>query len=219
MCAPHFSLLHLPYKASPRGHWEANLPSTNIASVFATIYLFKYLATDDHATDSDKDLARNHISAAHQIFMRYTSSGARSRAAQIIELLGSKEREAALNTAQPRRPRPSLRVKNHFGASLCYDAFLEAEQIRLYLQDADHVSSERLDPEVSAGPAPTTAGGVTATETGGGDGDYFAQIAPLDWHPGWGFPWAIWDNSPYEDAQMGGNSAEVQMDGRQGWLA
>ena len=160
------------------------------------MYFLKYLVTDEHATDMDKDLAANHISLAHQIFMRYTSSGTGSRASQIVELLGRRQKQdddddntllsspQQQRRRQPRRPPPPfLRIKNHFGASLCYDAFLEAEQIRLRLQDdannAAFSSAGRLGPGEGALEGCSTSIPATvdtlvagaAASGGGGGGD------------------------------------------------
>ena len=175
------------------------------------MYLFKYLSTDTQASDADQELARNHISAAHQIFTRFTRSGAGSRAAQIIELLGTRSSAEASHGL--------LRDENHFGASVCYDAFWQAEKVRLRHQSENNTSMAAQD---DGGHGQVLGDTVTALTAHGPpltmDSSYAARIQLLDLDREYGFPWAIWDNSLYDDAQVAGYF-EPDSTGIAGWFS
>ena len=169
---------------------DAGLP----IAVFAVIYLLKYLSTDLHADDGEKELARNHISTAYQIFIRYTASKSHSTAAKLIELLGSRTAtELSYGLS---------RDTSHFGSSICYDAFLEAERLRSELENAKNPSQVTGDePVARIAPRDNNAStSVLGSSTIGPDDNVI--IPPLHADGGWGFPWGIWDDFLLDDAQL-----------------
>lgn len=194
--------------------------------VFATTYLLKYLATDLQASESDRSLARNHVTAAYQLFIRYTKSRERSRAAQVIELLGRMTKPLG-------RQESKLHIKDRFGASLCYDAFWQAEKMRNRAQSPApsgggggpaQSSTTGLEEQRTANLAPPVDAGLI-TNSGQTTRDSMAvvydhvsgqpqterQQLPMDDGGDWEFPWGIWDDALYDELQVGQNHHDLDM--------
>ena len=174
------------------------------------MYLFKYLSIDAKATAADKELARNHISAAHQIFMSLTVSGAASRAAYVIELLGRKGSGADEQNSSSHR--------SYRGASLCYEAFCEAEQIKVQLLSRRKASMP-IEDDVGRGQIFATT--VTAPMTDRHpraitDRCSAAEVPPQDPTRTWGLPWSMWDINMYDNTLMVGH-AEPNFPSMEGW--
>ena len=85
---------------------------------FAVYFLLWFLAVDLEASDTDKELARNYVSAAHRLFLSFPNSPEHIRAAHSFEILGR-----IPNTTGKT---PKLRINSRLGASFMYDAMYNA---------------------------------------------------------------------------------------------
>ena len=176
--------------------------------VFATMYLFRYLSTDTQATEADKELARIHISAAHQIFMRYTFSKGKTRAVQIIELLGNRSETDVQFSAS--------RDTSHFAASIWYDAVREAEQIRSRLLETSK-STERGETALISTNVPTDSrAAITAPMFPSVPSDSLIQMTPLNVDGEWSFPLALWDYSWHEET-LDNRNGVTELSSGQDW--
>ena len=85
---------------------------------FAVYFLLWFLAVDLEASDTDKELARNYVSATHRLFMSFTNNPEHIRAAHSFEILGRIPNKTGKT--------PQLRVNSRLGASFMYDAMYNA---------------------------------------------------------------------------------------------
>ena len=156
---------------------------------FAVVFLLKYLAVYTEASDSDKDLARNHIGIVHRKFTTLSQSLSHLRAARTIEVLG--------RMPIARNARKSLHVNTRLGASLMFDAVWTAAQIR----NRPNESSERpLTPTLEAD-LQTAANAAAAARSISDFSDMQHHISEQTVQladPNWSFPWGLWDDRLFD---------------------
>ena len=86
---------------------------------FAVYFLLWFLAVDLEASETDKELARNYVSATHRLFMSFTNSPDHIRAAHSFEILGRIPNNTSGKTPPPR-------LTSRLGASFMYEAMYKA---------------------------------------------------------------------------------------------
>ena len=170
----------------------------------------------------EKELAHSHVSIGYRILMSKIRTRAAKRNLQVIEIL-SRSIENGQKSPLSKVKRPLLRIRSHFGASLTYDAYFEAEQLRLQHQRMTLDTSEAND-NLASGLETQSPGfdiqsehdalsfgsdagaGITTSQrdalnTMNEDFAARASMLPLELR-GWGFAPVIWENAVYEDSTM-----------------
>jgi hypothetical protein len=108
---------------------------------FSAFFLLKFLAIAPEATESDKTLARNHLTTIHSIFMSYPGDFVEHKAvAMTIETLGK------ANVAS------NAKVQTRLGASILYDGLLtfgQLEKAKAAAGKDTEIVSARDNPEIS----------------------------------------------------------------------
>jgi len=190
-----------------------NYPKMYLGRIFfAAIYLLKYLATSSPAFEPDRSLAQNHVTAAYQLFIRYTGHGERSRGAKLIELLG--------RMMKPGGRQAKLHVKDRFGASLCYDAFWEAERMGNRVQSPANSPAPPHGQTVTAN-HPADTGSLFGAQAQNliGTQSISEQLSQLPVDTLSSFPWGIRDDTLYQELQIGQNDFDQDMLGLENYFS
>ncbi len=134
---------------------------------------------------------------AHQLFTRFKAAGEPNRAAQMIELLGRMSR--------PGGGRLKLHVNDRFGASLLYDALLEADEIRKREGKAADFLPTPDDPH-SDGDVPVVILPPTALaqlEVSMENQNQAKEMVLEQQAQEWSFPWGVWDSALHDSLFFG----------------
>ncbi|MCJ1247809.1 hypothetical protein MMC30_005024 [Trapelia coarctata] len=97
---------------------------------FANFFLLWFLAVDPQASHTDRELARNYVSATYQFFISFTESPEHIRYGKTIEVLGRMPDLADADT--------SVRRNSRLGASFVYEIMRRA----VYHREATRLASE-----------------------------------------------------------------------------
>lgn len=97
---------------------------------FANFFLLWFLATDPQASHTDKELARNFVSATYRFFMSFTNSPEHIRYGKTIEVLGRMPNLADANI--------TVRRSSRLGASFLWEVIRRA----MYYREATRLASE-----------------------------------------------------------------------------
>ena len=162
------------------------------STFFATIFLLKYLAAVPNATQSDRDLAINHITLSHRLFESFTKARDHQRGAKLIEVLGRLSRSGGFSA--------ELHVKSRLGASLVADASWNATQMRMRLMKPDDSLNSWLNYEALGGiplaPEQTVVGSPQKASISPDS----QQMEPAPPEDGWN--WGFWDDSVFDSLGM-----------------
>lgn len=159
---------------------------------FAAFFLLWYLGVDVQSSDSDKELARNHVSAMYRLFVSFSWSLEHQRAAKSIEILGRMPNTAGEMTA----PRIVIRL----GASFMYNALRNC----MIYGNRPNLGSPTPEPVPDASYEHAEEE-YTITEAQQ-PGESYQMIE--DFAGGWEFPFGVWNNAVYEEICSGTDFGE-----------
>ena len=159
---------------------------------FSALFLLQFLAVDTQASELDRELARNHVSAIHRIFMSYSSSPEHIRAGKSIELVGRMPNTTGELT--------SPRVFTRLGASFMHNALRNC----MIYGDRRNLGSASPD----AAPQLSVDG---STQESAGDQLPMESLFPEDSYQilqeingnGWEIPFGVWNNEVYDQFNVG----------------
>jgi hypothetical protein len=135
--------------------------------VLAAFYLLKFLALDSDSTETERELARNHLTTSYDTFMSYPNSIEHIAVAKTIEMLAKTSGIPA-----------ESKVNTRLGASIIYDALLTFSQ----LQKAR--SAGKLDREESEVSMIEATSGIPE-DASQDDGFSIAEFLSTDWDLPW----------------------------------
>ena len=171
------------------------------SAFFAVVFLLKYLAIYTEASESDKDLARNHIGIVHRKFASLAQSLSHLRAARTIEVLG--RMPIAMNA------REDLHVNTRLGASLLFDAVWTAAQIRNRPNEyAERPLTPTLEADIQTAANATAAAHALPDFWDTQNNISEQTLQEVD--PNWTFPFGLWDDRLF-DAMAFGQNMEFDM--------
>jgi hypothetical protein len=164
--------------------------------MFAVVFLFKFLAVNKQASDSDKDLALNSISTTHRLFKGFVTSLEHLRVARSIEFMGRIPGTADTASA--------LHVDTRLGASILYDYVWRAAQLRnrpYISRDRERETSPTIEEDIRTVGSNKLSSGKTPkipkdkNEEPQDDGHLQVEA--------WEFPWSEWDDRLFDDLMTG----------------
>ena len=164
---------------------------------FSAFFLLQFLAVDTQASESDRELARNHVSAMHRLFMSYPSSPEHIRAGKSIELVGRMPHNTGDLTFS--------RVFTRLGSSFLHNAL---HNCMIY---GDRRNLGSASPEAT--PEPSN-GGLTQDSTEAQP--MTESLFPEDSYQilqevngdEWEIPFGVWNNEVYDQFNVGMNFDE-----------
>ncbi|MCJ1477670.1 hypothetical protein MMC13_006343 [Lambiella insularis] len=203
---------------------------------FANFFLLWFLAVDFGASEKDKELARNYVTATHRLFKSFEQSPEHVRYGKMIEVIGRMPNIANLNG--------SLRVTSRLGASFMYDiirnsvlyreASRHAQDVHVPLstyQENNGALSSELPQEASLSHQTSLSYSVSDGTSPGLDQDtqmpYFQEDSSgrfasfdqgrspnsyQDSAPNADFPWGLWDDAVYDSLHMETNLSQLPPD-------
>ena len=169
---------------------------------FATVFLLRYLVTQPHASQQDREQAINHLSTSHRIFSALGCSRDHKRAGLLIEVLGRMTRSGGLP--------PNLHIKSRLGASFVYDSTVNAGLYR----NRDPQTGQLVRPNTwltfnesaNLPPAPEQLADYTAALSSNSKSGSNSDESPLletymQMDEGW--TWGMWDDQIFDSLGMG----------------
>ena len=151
---------------------------------YAAIFLLWFLAVDAHASDSDKELAQNHVKAMHKLFMSFVGSSEHIRAAKTIELLGRMPN----NMGEMSTPRVFTRLGTNF--------MINALRNCMIYGNRPNLGSASPEPSSEASYEEDNGDRQMTTEPPRADDSYqMLQGMTGDWE----FPFGVWNSDVYDE--------------------
>jgi hypothetical protein len=168
---------------------------------FATVFLLRYLVTQSHASQQDREQAINQVTTSHRIFSALGCSRDHKRGGLLIEVLGRMTRSGGLP--------PNLHIKSRLGASLVYDSTVNAGLFRNRDPNTGQLARPNswitLNESASLPPAPEELADYRAalsTSKSGSNSDMSPMLETyMQMDEGW--TWGMWDDQIFDSLAMG----------------
>ena len=162
---------------------------------FSALFLLQFLAVDTQASESDRELARNHVSAMHRLFMSFPSSPEHIRAGKSIELVGRMPH----NTGDLIFPRVFTRLGSSFLHNALRNCMIYGD--RRNLGSACSASPEATPEPSNDGLRQDSKAAQPISESLFPEDSY--QILQEINGDGWEIPFGVWNNEVYDQFNVG----------------
>ena len=151
---------------------------------YAAIFLLWFLAVDFQASDSDKELAQDHVKAMHKLFMSFVDSSEHIRAAKTIELVGRMPN----GLGEMSTPRVFTRLGANFMHNALRNCMIYGNRPSLGSESPENASEASREEENRELPM--------TTEALDADNSYkILQGITGDWE----FPFGVWNNDVFDE--------------------
>ena len=158
---------------------------------FSALFLLQFLAVDTRASESDRELARNHVSAMHRLFMSYSRSPEHIRAGKSIELVGRMPH----NTGDLSFPRVYTRLGASFVHSALHNCMIYGNRRNLGSASPEAAPQSSHDDSTQ-----DSTGGQLAMESLFPENSYdILQEVNGD---GWEIPFGVWNDEVYDQFNL-----------------
>ncbi len=166
------------------------------------------------ASQTDREIAINHVAAAHKIFSDLEVSREHKRSALLIEIIGRMTRSGGLLA--------TLHVTSRLGASLIYDCTLHAALLRNKNPQTGELASGQTWVTISESadlpPAPEEMAGYMSalssnSRQGSGSGSDASPMLENYMQMDQAWMWGMWDDQIFDSLAQGTAFEEVLEEG------